>query len=44
MRRILVWCAVTAAMASAQTPKGWTKGKGFGWVYGPKDEVERCRP
>jgi kynurenine formamidase len=39
MRRILASCAWVAAIAGAQTPKGWTKGKGFGWVYGPKDEV-----
>ena len=23
----------------AQTPKGWTKGKGYGWVYGKADEL-----
>jgi kynurenine formamidase len=23
----------------AQTPQGWTKGKGYGWVYGKQDEV-----
>jgi kynurenine formamidase len=24
---------------AAQDPKGWTKGKGYGWVYGKQDEV-----
>jgi hypothetical protein len=28
-----------AADASAQSVKGWTKGKGFGWVYGSSDEI-----
>jgi kynurenine formamidase len=27
------------AAAVAQTPRGWTKGKGYGWVYGKDDEV-----
>jgi kynurenine formamidase len=28
-----------AMMLPAQTPRGWVKGKGYGWVYGPNDEV-----
>ncbi|MBL8232683.1 MAG: cyclase family protein [Bryobacterales bacterium] len=28
----------TASLA-AQTPQGWQKGKGYGWVYGNSDEV-----
>jgi kynurenine formamidase len=31
---------LSAAFVFAQdTPRGWTKGKGWGWVYGPNDEV-----
>jgi len=30
---------MAAGMADAQTPKGWVKGKGYGWVYGSNDEV-----
>ncbi len=32
----LLWAASTAA---AQELDGWKQGKGFGWVYGPQDEV-----
>jgi kynurenine formamidase len=28
-----------AALAFPQTPKRWTQGKGYGWVYGKDDEV-----
>jgi len=35
----LVPLLLFAALAYPQSPKGWTKGKGFGWVYGPGDEV-----
>jgi kynurenine formamidase len=28
-----------ASLAAAQTPRGWTKGKGYGWSYGPGDEL-----
>lgn len=28
-----------ACILLAQGPKGWTPGKGYGWVYGPLDEV-----
>lgn len=31
--------ALLALPAVAQPPKGWVKGKGFGWVYGERDEV-----
>jgi kynurenine formamidase len=31
--------ALSAALLCAQTPKGWTQGKGYGAVYGPTDEV-----
>ncbi|MCS7027047.1 MAG: cyclase family protein [Bryobacteraceae bacterium] len=29
----------TVMNLAAQTPQGWQKGKGYGWVYGSKDEV-----
>jgi len=29
-------CAISLAQ---DAPKGWTKGKGFGWVYGKQDEI-----
>jgi kynurenine formamidase len=32
----VVGCAIALAQ---DTPKGWTKGKGFGWVYGKADEL-----
>lgn len=35
-------CAVLCAacsVAAQQSPQGWTKGKGYGWVYGSSDEV-----
>lgn len=28
-----------AAIFAADPPKGWTKGKGYGWVYGKNDEI-----
>lgn len=31
--------ALASFAALAQQPKGWTAGKGFGWVYGSNDEV-----
>lgn len=40
MRRATV--ALTLIMSlplAAQAPKGWQKGKGWGWVWGPNDEV-----
>jgi kynurenine formamidase len=30
---------ILSAFAIAQAPKGWTRGKGFGWVYGKEDEI-----
>jgi len=30
---------LSASLLPAQTPKGWTKGKGYGWVWGPNDEM-----
>lgn len=37
--KALLLAALTACLLLGQTPKGWTKGKGYGWVYGPNDEV-----
>jgi kynurenine formamidase len=39
MLRTAAALALFAALASAQAPKGWTRSKGFGWVYGKDDEV-----
>lgn len=30
---------IDAQVPAASAPKGWTKGKGYGWSYGPGDEV-----
>jgi kynurenine formamidase len=38
LRTIAVLLAWSACLC-AQPPKGWTQGKGFGWVYGKSDEV-----
>jgi len=38
MRTTLLLMLMVTALA-AQTPRGWVKGKGYGWVYGPNDEV-----
>jgi kynurenine formamidase len=35
---VLLLCFVTSGIW-AESPKGWTKGKGWGWVWGPDDEV-----
>lgn len=40
MRRVVAIAALFAMGAvSQEAPKGWTKGKGFGWSYGKTDEV-----
>jgi kynurenine formamidase len=39
MFRITAALLAAAALTLAQSPKGWTKGKGYGWVYGKQDEV-----
>jgi len=36
---ILALVAASAALAQNAPLKGWTPGKGFGWVWGPNDEV-----
>jgi len=35
----LALLALLAGVLSAQAPKNWTKGKGYGWVWGKQDEV-----
>ena len=37
-RRILL-LVVCAGALWAQAPKGWVKGKGYGWIWGAQDEV-----
>jgi kynurenine formamidase len=37
--RIILTCLPVAFLLTAQNPKGWQKGKGYGWVYGPNDEI-----
>ncbi len=39
MIRFALLAVAAAGIVSAQELKGWTKGKGFGWVYGKQDEV-----
>ncbi|HYO83326.1 MAG TPA: hypothetical protein VES20_18115, partial [Bryobacteraceae bacterium] len=39
MRRLLVLVGSFCVLSGAQTLPGWTKGKGFGWVYGKNDEL-----
>ncbi len=36
---LAVTLACAAQTATPQAPKGWTPGKGWGWVWGPDDEV-----
>ena len=39
MNRTILLAILTSALLYPQSPKGWTKGKGYGWVYGSGDEV-----
>jgi len=39
MRGAFLCLALCASVLEAQLPKGWTKGKGFGWIWGPDDEI-----
>jgi kynurenine formamidase len=39
LRRTVLLTIVVAALLGAETPKGWRKGKGYGWVYGAGDVV-----
>jgi kynurenine formamidase len=38
MRFGLYFVAATVLLL-AQAPKGWIKGKGYGWIWGPADEI-----
>ncbi|MGH7309456.1 MAG: hypothetical protein ACREK6_12240 [Candidatus Rokuibacteriota bacterium] len=37
----VVALALASGLAGAQPPaaKGWVKGKGYGWIWGPNDEI-----
>jgi kynurenine formamidase len=39
MKTPLIAVLVCAICNSQEIPKGWTKGKGYGWVYGKDDEI-----
>lgn len=39
MLRTIISLLALALALPAQPPKGWTKGKGYGWVYGKQDEI-----
>jgi kynurenine formamidase len=41
MKRMLILLTGIGLILTGQseTPKGWTKGKGYGWVYGKQDEL-----
>ncbi|MEK7404563.1 MAG: cyclase family protein [Acidobacteriota bacterium] len=39
MVRVIVSVFVLACALCAQSPRGWVKGKGYGWVYGKQDEI-----
>jgi kynurenine formamidase len=38
-RRVFGLVLLLGLPLAGQTPKGWQKGKGWGWVWGPNDEV-----
>lgn len=35
----LICICLPLPAVSQETPRGWTKGKGYGWVYGNQDEI-----
>jgi len=39
MRKTALLLLLTATLSPGQTPKGWTRGQGYGWIWGPQDEV-----
>lgn len=39
LHRMLAFVFSAALLLTAQTPKGWQRGKGYGWVYGKDDQV-----
>ena len=36
---VILFLAGLAVPADAQMVKGWVKGKGYGWIWGPNDEI-----
>lgn len=36
---LLLTVLIVAVPVLAQTPKGWVAGKGYGWIWGPTDEI-----
>src|SRR5688572_7644775 len=36
---VLVSALGLSRAADAQMVKGWVKGKGYGWIWGPNDEI-----
>ena len=36
---LLVVAFLFGGTVSAQAPKGWVQGKGYGWIWGPQDEI-----
>ena len=36
---LLLSMVVLAVPAAGQAPKGWVPGKGYGWIWGPTDEI-----
>jgi kynurenine formamidase len=34
-----LWVVLPEGASDAQTAKGWVKGKGYGWIWGPNDEL-----
>jgi kynurenine formamidase len=43
MNRLLILALCFGLCVPAQSLSGWTKGKGFGWVFGKDDEVGALR-
>jgi kynurenine formamidase len=39
LHRLVAVALCAAGIMTAQGPKGWQKGKGYGWVYGKDDQV-----
>jgi hypothetical protein len=36
---LLAMVFLFAGSVQAQAPKGWVQGKGYGWIWGPDDEI-----
>src|SRR5687767_9719237 len=39
LRPVVLVILALAVPAAAQAPKGWVPGKGYGWIWGPNDEI-----